>query len=66
MWAPRCWWHTCIRDDHGAGVDSGRSLDFRPEPESKFRSVQEPIKYFKGLLKISVMMLVYFKLNGIN
>jgi len=40
---------------------------FKPEqePESTFRSVQEPIKHFKGLIKFSVMMLVVFKLNGI-
>jgi len=34
------------RDDHGAGVNSGRSLHFRLEqdPESILRSVHEPIK----------------------
>jgi len=56
------------RDDHGAGVDSGRSLDFRTEleQESTLRSAQELIKYFKGSVKISVMMFVVFKQNGIN
>ena len=41
---------------------------FEPEPEAKseLRSVQEPIKNFKGPIKISVMMLVVIKHNGIS
>ena len=58
------------RDDHGAGMHSGRSPYFKfdpeQEPESTLRSVQELNKYFKGPVKISVMMLVVCKQNGIN
>jgi len=35
-------------DDHSAGVDSGRSQYFSFEPESTLRSVEDPIKIFKG------------------
>jgi len=49
----------CVKDDHGAGVDSGRVcilgrsrswshyFGFEPESESTLRSVQEPIIIFK-------------------
>jgi len=49
-----------------------RSQYFKFEPEQKqelestLRSVQETVKYLKGSVKISVMMLVVFKQNGIN
>ena len=41
---------------------------FEPQqdPEWTLRSVQEPNKHFKGPIRISVMMLVVIKLNGIN
>jgi len=74
--------HRSIRDDQGAGVpqwtpagiwilvwNRSRSHCFRFEPqqeESKLRSVQEPIKIFKGPIKISVMMLVVVKQNRIH
>jgi len=35
------------------------------DPELTCKSVQQPIKNFKGLIKISIMMLV-IKQNGIN
>jgi len=39
--------HVKNRDDHGAGVDSGRNLDFRQEQDPgqyfKFESEQESI-----------------------
>jgi len=50
----------------GRSRSRSRSQYVKFEPKSTFRSVQEPIKYFKGPIKISVMMLVVFKLNGIN
>jgi len=53
----------------GGSRSRSQCFKFEHEPESTFRSVQEPIKYFKGPIKISVMivmMLVVFKLNGIN
>jgi len=71
----------CTRDDHGVGVLEwtpagawifvrSRSQYFKfeqeSELESKFRSVQEPIKCFKGPIKIYVMKLGVLKLNGIN
>jgi len=40
-------------------------FELEQEPESTLRSVQELIKYFKGPVKISVMMLVAFKQNEI-
>jgi len=48
-------------------VDICRSLDFRPEQEteSTVRPLQEPLEIFKGLTKISEMMLVV-KQNEIN
>jgi len=70
-----------IRDDRGAGVDSGWScilgwsrsrsqyFSFKPEqegPESTLRSGQEPIKIFKEPVKIFVMMLAVVKQNAIN
>jgi len=36
------------------------------DPEVTLRSVQEPIKTFKGAIKISVVMLVVVKQNGID
>ena len=50
------------------GRSRSQYLKFEPErePESTFVSVQDPIKYFKGPITISAMMLVVFKLNGIN
>jgi len=73
--------HVQTRDDHGAGVDSGRSLHFRQEPERggqyfwfepkqepefTLRSVQEPIKIFREPFEIFAIMLVVVKQNGIN
>jgi len=51
-------------------VDSCQSWHFKleqePGPASTLRSVQEPIKIFKGPIGILVMMLVVVKQNGNN
>ena len=50
------------------GRSRSQYFRFEPEqePESTLRSVQELIKYFKGPVKISVIMIVVFKQNGNN
>ena len=56
-WAPA---GVCI-----LGRSRSQYFRFETEPESTLRSVQEPIKNFKGPVKISLMMPVV-KWNGIN
>ena len=53
-------------DDHGAGMDSGRSLHFGPEQErSQHQGLcRNQSKFLRDL--ISVMMLVVIKQNGIT
>lgn len=64
-----------VADDRGAGV---RSLRLTPQskinvlpgavagPEATPRSVQERVKNFKVAIKISVVMIIVIKQNGIH
>jgi len=47
------------------GRSRSQSQYFKFKPEATLRSVQEPVKH-KGLIKISVIVLVVVKQNGIN
>jgi len=60
-WTPAGVWIFCRSGSRSQYVKFEREQ----EPESTLRSVQELIKYFKGPVKIYVMMLVVFKQNGI-